>query len=112
MSSCSFVSQGKSLLELCDIELERCDGVPVQHVHVSREELLNRGKRLTQLVEQLAQVIASLGLDSVGPEKEGQALALLRHITMQHEVGQQGLQTHTVEAYRLSVSIDQAEISE
>jgi hypothetical protein len=39
-------------------------------------------------------------------------LALLRSITMQHEVGEQGLQAHAVEARHLPVSVDQAEVAE
>jgi hypothetical protein len=81
-------------------------------MRVGREEVLNRGKYLAQLVEQLAQVIASLGLGCVGPEEEGKTLALLRDITMQHQVGEQGLQARGIEAGHLLVSVDQAEIAE
>src|SRR6266568_8875698 len=63
-------------------------------------------------MEQLAQVIASLGLGGVGPEEEGKMLALLRNIVMQHEVGEQGLQAQGVEAGHLPVSVDQAETAE
>src|SRR6266566_9715638 len=81
-------------------------------MRVNREEVLNCGKCLAQLVEQLAQVIASLGLGGVGPEEEGKMLALLRNIVMQHEVGEQGLQAQGVEAGHLPVSVDQAETAE
>jgi hypothetical protein len=63
-------------------------------------------------VEQLAQVIASLGLGCVGPKEEGKVLALLGGIAMQHEKGKQRLQAHSVEAGHLSVSVNQAEIAE
>src|SRR6266550_9134078 len=63
-------------------------------------------------MEQLAQVIASLGLGCVGPEEEGKMLALLRSIAMQDEVGEQGLQAQGVEAGHLPVSVDQAETAE
>jgi hypothetical protein len=106
------ISQRKRLLELGDIKLEWCDGVPVQRVCVGGEELLNRGKYLAQLVEQLTQVIASLGLGGVRPEEEGQVLALLRDIAMQHEIGKQGLQAHTVEACHPSINVNHAEIAE
>jgi hypothetical protein len=81
-------------------------------MHVGGEEVLNSRKGPAQLVEQLAQVIASLGLGGIGPEKEGQVLALLRRIAMQHKVGQQGLQAHTVEIGHLFVIVDQAEPAE
>src|SRR6266516_6825557 len=112
IASCGLSGFGKRLFELGDIEVERRDGVPVQRVRVSREEVINRRKCLAQLVEQLAQVIASLGLSCIGPEEEGKVLALLRDIAMQHEVGEQGLQAHSVEAGHLPVSVDQAEIAE
>jgi hypothetical protein len=63
-------------------------------------------------VKQLTQVIASLGLGCFGPEEESQVLALLGDIAMQHEVGKQRLQAHTVEARHLPVVVDQAEITE
>src|SRR5437588_13031135 len=63
-------------------------------------------------MEQLAQVIASLGLGCVGPEEEGKMLALFRSIAMQDEGGDQGLQAQGVEAGHLPVSVDQAEIAE
>ena len=112
MPSCGRGGFGKRLLELSDIEVEGRDGVPVQCVRVSREELLNCGKCLAQLVEQLAQVIASLSLGCVGPEEEGKMLAMLRNIAMQYEIGEQGLQAHGVEACHLPVSVDQAEVAE
>ncbi len=86
---CGRVCESKRLFELSDIEVEGCDGVPVQRVRVGREELLNNRKCLAQLVEQLTQVIASLSLGCVGPEKEGKMLALLGNIAMQHEIGEQ-----------------------
>ena len=87
--SCGRVCECKCLFELGDIEVEGRDGVPVQHVRVGREEVFDRRKYLAQLVEQLAQVIASLGLGCVGPEEEGKMLALLGDIAMQDEVGEQ-----------------------
>jgi hypothetical protein len=99
------------LFERSDIEVEGRDGVPVQRICVGREEVLNCGKRLAQLVEQLAQVIASLGLGGVGPEEEGQMLTLLRNIAMQHEIGEQGLQARGIEAGYLLVIIEQTEIA-
>ena len=89
IASSGLVCARERFFELSDIEAERRDGVPVQHVCVGGEEVLNWGKCLAQLVEQLAQVIASLGLDCVGPEEEGKMLALLWNIAMQHEVGEQ-----------------------
>ncbi len=72
-----------------EIEVAWRDGVPVHHMRVGREELLHSRKCLAQLVEQLAQVIASLSLGGVWPEEEGKMLALLRNIAMQHEIGEQ-----------------------
>jgi hypothetical protein len=106
------VCEIKRLFERRDIEVEGRDGVPAQHVRVGREEVLNCRKCLEQLVVQLAQVVASLSLGCVGPEEKGKMLALLGDIAMQHEVGEQGLQAHAVEAGHLSVSVDQAEIAE
>jgi len=91
--------------------VEGRDGVPVQRVCVGREEVLNCGKRLAQLVEQLAQVITSLGLGCVRPEEEGQVLTLLGNIAMQHEIGEQGLQARGIEAGHLLVIVEQAEIA-
>ncbi len=87
--SCGRVCESKRLFELSDIEVAGRDGVPVQHMRVGGEELLHSRKCLAQLVEQLAQVIASLGLGGVWPEEEGKMLALLRNIAMQHEIGEQ-----------------------
>ena len=86
--------------------------MPVQHVRVVREEMLHRRKCLAQLVEQLAQVIASLGLGCIGPEEESKMLALLGNIAMQHEIGEQGVQARSVEACHLLVIVEQAEIAE
>ena len=87
--SCSCICERERLFELSDIEVERRDGVPAHYVCVGGEEVLNRGKCPAQLVEQLAQVIARLGLGGIGPEEEGKMLALLRNIAMQHEIGEQ-----------------------
>src|SRR5262249_10756127 len=106
------VCEIERMFELSDIEVKGRNGVPMQCVRVGREEVLNCGKCLAQLVEQLAQVIASLSLGCVGPEEEGKMLTLLGDTAMQHEVGEQGLQAHGVEAGHLSVSVDQAEIAE
>ena len=62
-------------------------------------------------MEQLAQVIASLGLGCVGPEEEGKMLALLGNIAMQHEIGEQGAQARGIEAGHLLVVVEQAEIA-
>ena len=86
---CCRVCESESLFERSDIEVEWRVGVPMQHVRVGREELLHSWKCLAQLVEQLAQVIASLGLGCFGPEEEGKMLALLGDIVMQHEVSEQ-----------------------
>jgi len=86
---CGRVCESERLFELSDIEVAWRDGVPVQHMRVSREELFHSRKCLAQLVEQLAQVIASLGLGGVRPEEEGKMLALLGNIAMQHEIGEQ-----------------------
>src|SRR6266550_1603271 len=102
---------GERLLELSDIEVAWRDGMPVQQVSVSREELFHSRKRLAQLVEQLAQVIARLGLGCVGPEEEGQVLALLGNIAMQHEIGEQGAQASGIEVGHLLVVVAQAEIA-
>src|SRR5207342_1239316 len=79
---------------------------------VGREEVLHIRKYLAQLVEQFAQVIASLGLGGVGPEEEGKMLALLGNIAMQHEIGEQGAQARGIEAGHLLVVVEQAEIAE
>ena len=73
-------------------------GVPVQCMRIGGEELLPVRERLAQLVEQLAQVVARLGLGCVGPEEEGEMLALLGDIPMQHEIGEQRTQAHGIEA--------------
>jgi hypothetical protein len=62
-------------------------------------------------VEQLAQVIASLGLGGVGPEEEGKMLALLGNIAMQHEIGEQGAQARGIEVGHLLVVVEQTEIA-
>src|SRR6266699_240603 len=85
--------------------------MPVQHVRVGREEVLHIRKCLAQLVEQLAQVIASLGLGCVGPEEEGKMLALLGNIAMQHEIGEQGAQARGIEVGHLLVVVKQAKIA-
>ena len=59
IASCDRVCGSECLFELSDIEVEWRDGVPVQHVHVSREELLHSRKCLAQLVEQLARRMVS-----------------------------------------------------
>ena len=87
--SCGRVCVSERLFERSDIEVEGRDGVPVQQASVGREELFHSRKCLAQLVEQLAQVIARLGLGGVGPEEEGKMLALLGNIAMQHEIGEQ-----------------------
>src|SRR6266516_2287234 len=102
---------GERLFELSDIEVAWRDGMPVQQVSVSREELFHSRKCLAQLVEQLAQVIARLGLGCVGPEEEGQVLALLGNIAMQHEIGEQGAQARGIEVGHLLVVVAQAEIA-
>jgi hypothetical protein len=112
IASCGCVCERKCLFKLSDIEVKGRDGVPVYHVLVGSEKVLNFWKGLAQLVQQLAQVIARLVLGGVGPEEESQMLALLSNIAMQHEVGEQGLQAHTVKACHLSVSVDQVEIAE
>ncbi len=86
--------------------------MPVQHMRVSREEVLHSRKCLAQLVEQLAQVIARLSLGGVGPEEEGKMLALLGNIAMQHEIGEQGAQARGIEVGHLSVTVDKAEITQ
>src|SRR6266566_6493520 len=80
-------------------------------MRVNREEVLNCGKCLAQLVEKLAQVIASLGLGGVGPEEEGKMLALLRNIAMQHEIGEQGAQACGIEAGHLLIAVEQVKIA-
>src|SRR6266566_8022005 len=112
MLSCGHVCESECLFERSDIEVERRDGVPVQQVSVGREELFHSRKCLTQLVEQLAQVIARLGLGGVGPEEEGQMLALLGNIAMQHEIGEQGAQARGIEAGHLLVVVEQVKIAE
>ena len=87
--SCGRVCESERLFERSDIEVAWRDGAPVQHMRVSREEVLHIWKCLAQLVEQLAQVIARLSLGGVGPEEESKMLALLRNIAMQHEIGEQ-----------------------
>ena len=85
---CGCVCERERLFERSDIKVEWRDGVPVQRVRVGRKELLHSRKYLAQLVEQLAQVIARLSLGGVGPEEEGQMLALLGNIAMQDEIGE------------------------
>ena len=70
MLSCSRVCESERLFELSDIEVAWRDGVPVQHMRISREEVLHIWKCLAQLVEQLAQVIASLGLGASGQKRK------------------------------------------
>ena|SRR2546422_8105319 len=111
MLSCGRVCESERLFERSDIEVAWRDGVPVQHVRVSREEVLHIRKCLAQLVEQLAQVIASLGLGGVGPEEEGKMLALLGNIAMQHEIGEQGAQARGIEVGHLLVVVEQAEVA-
>jgi len=82
---------GNGLFELSNIEVKRHDGMPVQRLHACG------GKSQAQLVEQLAKVVAGLGLGCIRPEEESQALALLRNIAMQDEIGEQGLQAHGIE---------------
>jgi len=99
------------LFERSDIEVEGRDGVPVQQVSVGREEVFHSRKCLAQLVEQLAQVIARLGLGGVGPEEEGKMLALLGNIAMQHEIGEQGAQARGIEAGHLLIAVEQVKIA-
>ncbi|MFL5664755.1 MAG: hypothetical protein ACJ8BW_25925 [Ktedonobacteraceae bacterium] len=108
---CGCVCESKCLFERSDIEVEGRDGMPVQHVRVSREEVFHVRKGLAQLVEQLAQVIARLSLGGVGPEEEGQMLALLGYIAMQHEIGEQGAQARGIEAGHLLVVVAQVKIA-
>ncbi|GLV60867.1 hypothetical protein KDH_76860 [Dictyobacter sp. S3.2.2.5] len=63
-------------------------------------------------MQQLTQVIARLGLGGVGPEEEGQVLALLGNIVVQHEVGEQRLQTQGGEAGYLLIVVDQVKVAE
>ena len=112
MLSCGRVCESERLFELSDIEVEWRDGMPVQHVRISREEVLHSWKCLAQLVEQLAQVIASLGLGGVGPEEEGKMLALLGNIAMQHEIGEQGAQARGIEVGHLLVAVVKIEFAE
>ena len=111
MPSCGGVCERDRLFERSDIEVAWRDRVPLQHMRVGREEVLHIRKYLAQLVEQLAQVIASLGLGSIGPEEKGQMLALLGNIAMQHEIGEQGAQAHGIEVSHLLVIVEQAEIA-
>ena len=111
MLSCGRVCESERLFELSDIEVAWRDGVPVQHMRISREEVLHIWKCLAQLVEQLAQIIASLGLGGVGPEEEGEMLALLGNIAMQNEIGEQGAQARGIEVGHLLVVVEQAEIA-
>jgi hypothetical protein len=76
------------------------------------EEVLNSRECLTQLMHQLAQVVAGLRLGCVRPEEEGETMARLGHVAMQDEIGEQGLHAHRVEVrYRL-VAKAHAEIAE
>src|SRR5690348_3022168 len=109
--ACRRIGERERLFELGDIELEGRDGAPVQRMCVSGEVVRNAGKCPTQLVEQLAQVIARLSLGGVGPEEEGKMLALSGNIAMQYQIGEQGLQAQGVEAGHLLLIVDQAEIA-
>ena len=53
---------------------------------------INIRQCFAQTSEQSAEVRAGLGIGSVGPEGDGQLLAGLRLIAVQHEIGQQRLQ--------------------
>ena len=108
---CGRIYEGERLFELSDIEMGGRDGVPVQCVRVGGEEVLYSRKSLTQLVEQLAQVIARLGLGGVGPEEEGKMLALLRNIAMQYEISEQLAQARGIEADHLLAAVEQAKIT-
>ena len=109
--SCGRICERERLFERRDIKMKGRDGLPVQHVLVGSEKVLNFGKGLAQLVQQLAQVIARLGLGGIGPEEEGKMLALLGNIAMQHEIGEQGAQTRGIEVGHLLVVVAQAEIA-
>jgi hypothetical protein len=111
MLSCSRACESERLFELSDIEVAWRNGMPVQQVSVGSEEVLHSRKCLAQLVEQLAQIIARLGLGGVGPEEEGKMLALLGDIAMQHEVGEQGAQARGIEVGHLLVVVEQAELA-
>jgi hypothetical protein len=100
------------LLECGDVELGGDIGAPMHRVLVGREEVGSVWKGMARLMEQLAQVIACLRLGGIRPEEEGQVLALLRHVAMQHEIGKQCLQPYGVETGHLLISVDQAEIAE
>jgi hypothetical protein len=78
---------------------------------IGGEELLPIRERLAQLVEQLAQVVARLGLGCVGPEEEGEMLALLGNIPMQHEIREQRTQAHGIEASDRLAVVEQDEIA-
>src|SRR5690242_16384332 len=95
------VGARERLLEVGDIEQEGRGGPPVYHVGVGREEVLDGGERLAQLVEQLAQVIARLGFGGVGPEVEGELLARLGSVPVQEKIGEQGLEARRSEERRV-----------
>ncbi len=60
-------------------------------------------------MKELAQVIAGLRLGRIGPKKEAKMLALLGNTTMQHQIGEQGLQARGSKGSHLLVVVMQVE---
>src|SRR6266567_7547331 len=86
---------GQCPLKLLDIEREDhllCRA-PLEALLISEYQMVGVGEGLSQMIQELAQIGMGLRFCRIGPEEKGQVRAILRSMTMKHEVGQQRLDT-------------------
>jgi hypothetical protein len=99
-------------LELGDVEPVRGVGPPLERARRDVEEAIGVGQRAPQVVQDLAQVRPRLGLGGVGPEQEGEALARLRRVAVDEQVGEQRFRPRRLERGERDVAAAEAHLPE
>jgi hypothetical protein len=103
---------GGRLLEGGHVHPGRGIVAPAQGPGGRLQEPVGVGQGPAQDVEQVAQVGPGLGLAGVGPEQEGQALAGLGRLPVEHQVGEQRLGPGRAERRHRDRAVAQVELTE
>jgi hypothetical protein len=81
----------QGVLELVHVDRLAVVELPANSLRVDNQQAIVFGQHLAQLVQELAQIVASVGFGRVGPEQKGDVLAQLGGASVKNQISQQGL---------------------
>src|SRR6266699_7337570 len=99
------------MFEVGYIQRPWCIGSPAKRLLICMQEVVSIGEAVPQSVHQIAQVSVSLSIGRIRPEQKGKMRAGLGYRVMEHEVGEQRMESWPINGRHGCVIRDKQELT-